>query len=1026
MNRSKAILLGILVLMVICLALALLGYLICSGRRRQALEERPLVLIHAPLNREQLSLGQGVIVHATARAQGGVARVELWTDGAFVAARESLEEGPLSPLVLSAGWEPATLGAHTLLVRAISPGGVSGQATIAVEVVEPKAEEGPPLRGHIVEDEEETLESIAEEIGSTEEELRDLNPEMDPEGPRPGDVVVVPDEEEDGAPEEPSEGDGGAPPPAEAEAPSEDETPPTPHEPAPGSTLGVMEMFGVAPFPQPEEEAVALRVEALGLETGSAYESVHCYVGAGEVDPRWYPDVDGDPSTDEHFAPVGDGGNTWNIAEYLSGSRAIVVSWPGDEMLSIAVTCVGIAAGGTDAVGLGRLEITARPEAWDGLTRRAVAASDEGSFTLDYRVSRVEGSTRGHPIFLDPSMTPPTNLRMGFWTLHWRYEPEEDEEAIHGFRVYLNGALQWIELPDARYSTLPYEWLSPPCGEEYRFTVTAFRYGYPDGPESRLSNVVSVAGGEPGSEACNRTLIVRLETLSTEYLERDMGPMYGTFYVNDQVVEIDGRCHGPGICGEVGLYADFEYDINGLTTNLAFGAPARFIVDVPPGEQLVLGFDIYAEGDGQACAGETWYEGEELDGARSGGILSERPSGYSNRCRMTFTVHPAFGSPTGEAGGQPPLPLLAVENLTVDEPTGQLQIHVRNVGAATWPAKDLDVAVTWPDNSGIGAYTWPELVLRPGDRAILQHPDLVPAPHPPLGACVLLDPGNRVPEEDDRSPGWTRGRYCRPLPDLTITDAVYDDENERLLVTVENIGEGSVEHRNLGLQVNLASGAYFAAPAEWWADVSIEPRGVIVMEWPHIGPEQRALMLDGYTVVVDPNNDIAEESGFNNEYAVRPSARLWLSWTWINVPYDVRDVVEYSFDAYLVSGGSRRRVADWRISQDIAWGSCFNPYHCVRHYDDEEYDTYWFDVAGDEELVIEIVVSHPGTLRRATRLTEIYGPDDDWGAGPLGPRRTCGYLGGGGEPHSYTWVFDYSEGYAWDTTFHICREDAED
>jgi hypothetical protein len=1020
MRKARPVLLGVLALLVICLALVLALALLYNIRRRQATEDRPLVLIHAPLNRDQGVLGEGMLVHTTARAEGGVARIELWVDGEFLAAQESPEEGPVSPLVLGAVWEPTTLGAHALLVRAISAGGVQGQATVAVEVVEPEAvEEG--LSGFLVQEEGQTLEEIAAQVGADPEELEDLNPDIGDEGPQPGDMLLVPADEEPAGGGEPSPGEE-APP---SEPPPVDESPPGPHDAAPGSTSDLVELLGLAlPFGAVGEPA-SLRVEVLALETGDAYESAHCYVGLGEDDPRWYPDVDGDPSTDESFARLDDSGTTWNVAEVLADSRAPVVFWPSDEPLGIDVTCVGITGGGTDSVELGRLLITARPEAWDGLTRRAAGASDEGSFTLDYRVSRTEEETRGHPIFLDPSMTPPTNLRMGFWTLHWDYVPQEDEEPIHGFRVYLNDTLQWVEPPDARYSTLPYEWLSPPCGEAYDFTVTAFRYGYPDGPESPPSNVVPVVGGEPGSEACSRTLIVRLETLSTEGVERDMGPMYGTFYVNDQVVEVDGRCQGAGLCGEVGLYADFEYDVNGLTTNLAFGVPARFVVDVPPDEQLVIGYDISAGREGRVCAGETWYEGEELDRAHSGGIVSERPSGYSGRCRMTFTVHPAFGSPTGEIGGQPPLPLLAVENLTLDEPTGQLQIHVRNVGAASWPGKDLEVAVTWPDGSGIGAYTWPELVLRPGHRAILQHPDLVPGPHPPLGACVLLDPGNAVPEEDDYSLGWTRGRYCRPLPDLIVTNAVYDDVNERLLVTVENVGEGSLEHRNLGLQINLADGRYFAAPAEWWADVSMEPRGTIVMEWPHVAPEQRALMLDGYSVVIDPNNDIAEESGFNNEYAVRGSTRLWLSWLWIDVPYHYRDMVEFAFEAYLVSGGSRRTVADWHIRQDIDWGSCFEPYHCVRHYDEEEYDSYWFDVAGDEELVVEIVLSHPGTLHWTRSLHEVYDPEDGWGAGPLGPRRTCGYLGGHRQPHTYTWVFGYQEGRAWDTTFHLCREDAE-
>ncbi|MFL7792010.1 MAG: LysM peptidoglycan-binding domain-containing protein, partial [Anaerolineae bacterium] len=913
MKKSRFILLGIAVMLILCVVLGLGGYLLYRNQRERALTNRPLVLIHAPLSRDQITLGMDVLAHATARAQNGVSRIELWADGVFVTAREYPGEKPAGILPLIASWKPQTLGPHVLLVRAFSADGVKGQSTVAIEVVASEAEAGEevPVEVRLVREEGETLDEIAEEVEADPEEVADLNPGLDGDDLQPGDIVVVPgDEVPSGG--SPPEG-GGEPSADEAEPPPEDEEPPTPDASPPESPLSVMELFwGVFTLPEPEEEVVGLRVEALALETDRAYESLHCYVGVGENDPRWYPDVDGDQTTDESFAPLGGGG--WDVAAYLSDSTAIVVPWPGGEPLPIDVTCVGIVDGATDAIELGQVLITVRPEAWDGLTRRAVASSDEGSFTLDYRVSLAEEASRGHPIFLDPSMTPPTNLRMGFWTLHWDYEPRADEEPIHGFRVYLNDTLQWVEPPDARYSTLPYEWLSPPCGETYNFTVTAFRYGYPDGPESRASNLVPVAGGEPGSEECSRTLIVQLETLSTPYLERDMGALYGSFYVNDQVIRVDGRCDGPGICGVVGLYADYEYDIAGLTSYLAFGASPRFLIDVPPDEQLVIGYEINAGGEGLACAGETWYDGGDLDRVHEGSIVSERPSGHSSRCSMSFRVRPAFGSTIAGIDGDPPLPMLMVENLTVKEETGQLQIHIRNAGAGTWPGKDLDVAVTWPDGSGIGGYTWPELILRPGERAILEHPDLVPGPHPPLGACVLLDPGDRVPEEDSRQVCddtgdcmyiWRRGRYCRPLPDLTITDVQYDSDGERLLVTVQNVGEGSVEHRNLGLQINLADGRYFAAPGEWWADVSIERRQEIVMVWEHIGPEQRALMLDGYTAVIDPNNDIAEESGTNNEYVVRASTRLWLSWTWIDAPYDYRDMVEYSFDAYLTSGGSR-------------------------------------------------------------------------------------------------------------------------
>lgn len=1030
--------LGILAVLAVGVVLVVVGLLWSRQERQRALDHRPLVLIHAPLPGDRLDLGSELLASATARARAGVSKIELWADGVLVEDRESEADEGTEVLPLAAGWTPTTRGPHLLVVRAVSAEGVEGQSSVAVEVVEPRAaSEAVAAQVHLVRSPEETVAGIADAAGTLPLEIEALNPGL-PADLVPGDVLVVPAGDRDASAEAEAEAEPPATPPEPPEAapePGQDEGAdgrPVPQAVAPESTFLLLEPLRRLSLGGDEPEPADLRVEALALETDRDYEAAHCYVGVGDEPPRWLPDADGDPATDESFASLGAG--AWDVAAHLSGQRALAVPWPENEPLSIAITCVGIADGGTDARELGTLRIVARPEAWDGLTRRAVATGPDGGFTLEYRIGRAEEGRRGHPIFLDPTMTPPTDLRMGPWTLQWDYAPRADEEPIHGFRVYLNGALQWVELPDARASTLPYEWLSPPCGTDYDFTVTAFRYGYPDGPESPPSNTVTAAGDEPGSQDCGHTLVVRLDTLSTEYLERDMGALYGTFYVNDRAVSIDGRCDGPGICGEVGLYADYTYDVPALASELGGGAPARFVVDVPPTEPLVVGFEIHAEGEGLVCAGETWFRGGDLDRPRESAVDSERPSGYSRRCRLSFRVQPAFGSAVAGTEGDPPLPMLMVEDLTVDDETGQLTIHVRNAGAGTWPGKDLEAAVVWPDGSSIGTFTWPDLFVRPGERKALSDPALVPRPHPPLGACVILDPGDRVPEEDGRQVcdetgecmyAWRRGRYCRPLPDLTVTDARYDEERETLLVTVENVGEGSVEHRDLGLEIELADGRTFTAPGEWWSDVSISPRGRIAMAWSGIGPGQRALMTDGYTAVIDPFNDLAEEDGTNNRYDVRPSTRLWLSWTWIGAPYSMRDDVEFHFEAHAVSAGPRRTIADWRVGQDIDWGSCFRPYHCVRHYDDEEYDTYWVDIAGDEDLVVEMRVSHPGTLWRDYQRSERFSAAEGWGGGSVGPRRSCGYLGPGRVPNRYVWQFDTVNGNAWNATFHICREDAE-
>ena len=127
--------------------------------------------------------------------------------------------------------------------------------------------------------------------------------------------------------------------------------------------------------------------------------------------------------------------------------------------------------------------------------------------------------------------------------------------------------------------------------------------------------------------------------------------------------------------------------------------------------------------------------------------------------------------------------------------------------------------------------------------------------------------------------------------------------------------------------------------------------------------------------------------------------------------------MEYNFDAYLVSGTTRRQVADWHIGQDIDWGSCFDPTYCILLFYDNEYDTYWFDVYGDENLEVEVTATHPGSLTGDQSGFDVFGPGQNWGAGPPF-NYGCSYPHSGAGSH--TW---YLGGYGeeWTVTFHICQ-----
>jgi hypothetical protein len=1014
MKKSRKLLIAIPIVLILCIALS--SVVIFLGLRYFSRNDRPLVLIQTPDHREQIEVGQGIVLHAIARSRVGVKSLEFWADGEFIARVDAPEEGESSPLVITTGWKPVTSGPHVLLARAVSKRGVEGQATVAVDAVDVLAMDEVP-------------------IGSGEIPMPTEEPTV------PGDEPSESFEGGEDLEDDPEITSDDVP---EGEAAPPEGVPPIPEDDAPGSGSDLLEIadyyFPLFPVPEPEADRVTLRLEILVLETDIVYESVHCYIGFAGATPRWYPDSDNDQSTDESFERLE--GNTWNVAEYFSGDSEHLLYWSTDRNINIDITCIGMSDGGAEAIDLGHLELITRPETWDGLTRRAVSPGDEGSFTLDYRISRTESSGSGHPIFLDPSMTVPTNLWLDVrrYSIHWDYEPREEEEPAHGFRIYLNGNLQWIEYADARESGLPPEWFTPPCGEEYVFNVTAFHYGYPDGPESAFSEPVIAYTGDPGERGCEQEVIVRFDTLFTydlpgdgRYDPGDVGPVYGTFYVNDQVVSFDGRCHGSGICGEFALNRDSEYDINGLTTFYG-DQVAQFVVELTPEEDLVVGFDIMDADSGRNNADDAvcgdwrylWYE--DLDRRQETSIES-----FDRRCKVTLSVEPIFGSPVVEPGELPPLPMLMVQNLSVNEETGQLRIHVRNAGAGTWPAHDLEVAVTWPDGSGIGAYTFDDFFLPPGEETILQHPDLAPGPHPPLGACVLLDPGNAVPEEDDRSPGWTRGRYCRVLPDLTITNVNFDDDTDQLRVTVENIGDGSLENRTLNLEIRLPDGRTIPSIGDWY-DVSMEPRDVKVLLWPNVNEEMRSLLVsEGYTMVIDPYNEIAEESGFNNEYVVAGTEQIQIMWVngWFPYYGGGRNTAQMYFDAYIISGGRTRNIASWtspevESTRDTVGDG--NGWYDTPEYD---YQLWYFDIAGDELLKINISAA-VDIVGQGTKLLGrgemVFDSSDYWGS-----RAYCYQACNIGSAYEeggvhYTWIQPVEAGldypyhlYPWTSTYTICR-----
>ena len=179
---------------------------------------------------------------------------------------------------------------------------------------------------------------------------------------------------------------------------------------------------------------------------------------------------------------TGAGWVSWNV-EGLSGTNMPVISWPRDQDLPISVWCVGIAGGGTDAVELGLWEGEVTPDRWTGMT---LTGGVPGSYEFTFVIRRAEGGGRGFDVFLDENMTGPSNVWLddSRSRLNWEFAQPDDEEPIDGFRIYLNGSLQFVKGPSDRDVRLPYEWFHPLCGTTYTFGVSTYREGMPDGPKS--------------------------------------------------------------------------------------------------------------------------------------------------------------------------------------------------------------------------------------------------------------------------------------------------------------------------------------------------------------------------------------------------------------------------------------------------------------------------------------------------------------------------------------------------------------
>jgi hypothetical protein len=1005
---------------ILLLLLIWFAFLLISNnvQAKKDFDSRPLVLIHTPQNHDQVETGAAVLIHASARQQKGLRALELWVDDTLVAKHEVPEGKTTTSMTLSEDWIPNQAGDHLLIARATSINGVQGQATIVIGA-EKRSEENQWM--YQVE-EGDSIESIAESFDMSPEELAELNPDLEGGDLSVGDELIIPEDElgDSPFPDEVEESEGGEEPPIEEsgieDAEDVDEEPPEPEDDSPGSLRLsdlFFELFEMIPRPSRPAEPVGLRMDVESLRSWGHEESLHCYVAFGVQSPQWVPDADGDPATDESFPALDLG--WWDVQPYLAGDAAPVLYWPDNQDLTFTATCVGTAAGGTDALELGTIDLSIPPEDWDGSLKRIEVDGPEGHLYMQYRVSRQPTQLSAMPVILDPDMTPPINVRLDERrnSLRWDYNPQLDEEPISGFRVYLNGNLQWVEDASTYESGLPYEWFHPPCGSTYTFEVSAYRFELPDGLESSPGQVSITTP----AEGCMREIQINFISLETfdlggdgnsDDVSGDIGPPYGQFFANEWQIEFDARSpeRGGSLDRPLGLSHNTVYDLRAIASDPAwrFNGLPYTIVEIPPGGSFEFGYQIMDQDDGRCrdaddsgcddliCEGLSaiYHEGSssDFDIYHEGTLTSE-----NGRCKLTYSFGPAFGSPVGSGiPGWEPMPWISVQDVIIDPRNGNMQIPIINSGTATWPWHDLEVELQTREGESMGIYTWEEFVLEAGQRKVLEHPDI--KLEPPYDACVLIDPNNLVREEFEAHDILQHVPVCPQLPDLMITDVVFrPDGGGRLSVVVQNRGDNPLENRELTLKAFLPDGspAYLFGS---WPDVNLEANETRRFELIGVNENARLRLQDGYSVTIDPNNTIPETNEDNNNFEVTSgNIKIWWCDSYIPHYYGLGStskmhlVVEILRDtqAEVVFEARRSNTLTSRETFSYGYNHCYLQ-GCNFTFSCTE-NSPTFKILGDEALRVSISAEFRagslGDFENLGTATQMFLSAQNWGALPM-------------------------------------------
>ncbi len=835
-------------LLLLITLLILVGYFFLFSKDASS---RPLVQIHDPGNGDRLEIGERVTVHATARDENNITRMEFWVGDTLQEVETSGVSEGITPFPMLVSWTPDTPGEHTLTFRAFNSQGGRASGYILVNAV---AGDERVLDG--------AGDADGDGVADGEDACPDLPGAAELEGCPDRDGDGVPDHE-DLAPDEPGDPEAGGAPGSEAgdrdgdgAADDHDPCPDEPGEPEdgfcppPDRDEGEEPMFGFD-FPLffgvfTILDPVNIEVEGLQFQVGREYDHVWCYLQLGDQPVERY-----------EFEPQGE--QTWDMAQALGGENSIRMIANRNSPLSLMLQCradvefLGPEGGWGTVYDLGTYTYSHQSAEWDGRQLLAISGSPEADgFMASYRICSPScDETAIQPPILHPVTLGPTGT--GPYRIGWQWEGEE--EWLERFLLIVNGNYydpvasipadrRRIDIGDFR----------PTCGSETTFQLVAV--GRNPGESLDTGSAPSnIQVWDPGG--CPRTLLVSFLSLDGAGLGGRVGPLSGTFMANDQTLIADYRDGPPsfdatddtkryldaGTVYNLGdLFEAIETEawscIGGNCTSNYAPSVISLEVELNERQSLTFGGSIWTERDGRA------FEGFEV--LEPGEVTPGEYTISQNGITLTVGIDVLVGP---EAGGAEALPDLVITDVTMNE-EGQLVIHVFN-NAADLVEEQINIAVVrMSTNEQIDFLTWEGVTIPAGGHRYLISPSAATEPY---DLRLLLDPVDAAGGDGIRETNELNNVYETPVTmRVQILEYAPGDPCESFLNTEsEFVFRTFVGHRSPDGEVTWIAELY--NPWSGVLEVETYPEWIYHGTW-----------------------DVREEPGFNVEFQMPASHSLVL------------------------------------------------------------------------------------------------------------------------------------------------------